>query len=329
MGALTEDTPFEFEVVPDQGYTTDEAYALLAGLGPNTSELPAPQTAAGFNPRQLRDWHGRWEKLKQSFKPASSGDKFNFIEHLGRVERAVSESHKALSTENTHTYKGAWLPERDKLHRQIVDDLYKQAANVPNQGRAIMLGGPAGAGKSTVLEGKLRVKPGSFLVINPDDIKEELARRNLVPEIPGYDDLSPMDRTTLVHRESVRIADMLADRAYRDRKNLIWDTTMTRSDLALYRIKRMRQSGYDDIRGVFVNADDHVAIQRVRARYMRGAHDYSQGKGLGGRFVPQAIQDQMSTGETRASFKYVRRYFDDWKMYDNSGSSPRLHSEKN
>ena len=36
-------------------------------------------------------------------------------------------------------------------------------------------------------------------MINPDDIKEELAQRGMVPEIDG---LSPMEATDLVHEES-------------------------------------------------------------------------------------------------------------------------------
>jgi hypothetical protein len=48
MGALTNNEPMQWELVDDNetGLTIDEAYALLAGLGPNTSELPAPQIAA-------------------------------------------------------------------------------------------------------------------------------------------------------------------------------------------------------------------------------------------------------------------------------------------
>ena len=38
-----------------------------------------------------------------------------------------------------------------------------------------------------------------YLMINPDDIKEEMARRGMVPEIEG---LSPMEASDLVHEES-------------------------------------------------------------------------------------------------------------------------------
>ena len=63
-----------------------------------------------------------------------------------------------------------------------------------------------------------------YLMINPDDIKEEMARRGMIPEIDG---LSPMEASELVHEESSYLASQLAIRAQADGKNLIWDITMS------------------------------------------------------------------------------------------------------
>ena len=63
-----------------------------------------------------------------------------------------------------------------------------------------------------------------YLTINPDNIKEELAKRDLIPKVEG---LSPMEASDLVHEESSHIAKQLAMRAQADGKNVIWDITMS------------------------------------------------------------------------------------------------------
>ena len=66
-----------------------------------------------------------------------------------------------------------------------------------------MVGGLGGAGKTTILKGQANVDLSRYLMINPDDIKEEMAQRGLVPHIEG---LSPMEASDLVHEESSAIA---------------------------------------------------------------------------------------------------------------------------
>lgn len=53
MSALSRDEPVVLELVPPEdlvGLTEDEAYALLAGIGPQTSTAKMPVAAAG-NPQ--------------------------------------------------------------------------------------------------------------------------------------------------------------------------------------------------------------------------------------------------------------------------------------
>lgn len=235
------------------------------------------------------------------------------------LESALSANVKRLATNITHRDKnGTWSPERDAIHREIVRDFYARAKDVPNEGRAILVGGNAGAGKSTVLQEQAKIDLGRFLKIDPDEVKEELAKRGLIPELPDGD-FSPMERSTLVHRESVRIADMLADRAFRDRKNIIWDGTMADSSLVFSRINRMSDSGYRRIDAVFVDVSDQTSRARVADRYRRGLYDWVRGKGQGSRFVPTAIQNAMKSSDTRYGFNKLRKagMFNNWVVYNN------------
>lgn len=247
-----------------------------------------------------------------------------------RVEQVIGDARKTHSTELTQTTPaGTWRPARDRLHRELADELYAKAAHVPNNGEAVIAGGLGGAGKTTTLKGHAGIDPGNYLNINPDDIKEELAARGVIPDVPGAADLSPMERAALVHEESSRIAKLLAEKAYRDRKNVMWDITMSSESSVASRVDDMRGAGYGKITGVFVDIPVEVSVSRAMARYRRGVDDYHNGKGYGGRFVPPAVirAQRSSSGGTvnRETFDKMRGTFDAWSVFDNSvdGRAPQ------
>jgi len=312
-----------------------------------------------FNPNQKRDARGRWVKGGGTLPRASEGGGAGaggggissgrgrgrrqatsttrgpltdeeFQARADRVDRVMSSALKTHSTDRRYAPDGVWDAERDRMHREIADDLYARAADVPNEGRAVMAGGLGGAGKSTVLSKHAGIDQSQYLTINPDDVKEELVRRGLVPEVPGEEDLSPLERSALVHEESSRIAQMVAQRAYADRKNVIWDITMSSQPSIDSRVAAMRSAGYDDINGVFVDIPTETSVERALARYRRGIDDYLGGKGNGGRYVPPRIirAQQTAGGRTvnRDSFDNSRSQFDGWSVYDNSvtGRAPQL-----
>ena len=71
------------------------------------------------------------------------------------------------------------------MHDSIIDDLYARASDVPCEQRAIIAGGLPGAGKSTVLERYAGIDRSQYLTINPDDVKEEMAKRDMIPPVSG------------------------------------------------------------------------------------------------------------------------------------------------
>ena len=104
-----------------------------------------------------------------------------------------SARREGLTSKRLNTIDGAgeiWTEERDLLHDSIIEDLYARAANVPSDFKAIIAGGLGGAGKTTVLTQYADIDLSQYLMINPDDMKEEMARRGMIPEVEG---LSPME----------------------------------------------------------------------------------------------------------------------------------------
>lgn len=254
-------------------------------------------------------------------------------EHAERV-RMISERldwarDQDLATDKRYLVdqaRGIWTRERRDLHDAIVRDLYEESASVPCERQAIMAGGLGGAGKSTVLESYAGIDQSQYLRINPDDIKEEMAKRGLIPELDG---LSPMEASDLVHEESSHIAKMLGRQAVKDGKNVMWDITMSTAGSALQRLDALDEAGYST-NGVFVDISIEVAVQRADDRHRRGHEYYRAGVGFGGRYVPPEVIKAQADPEwgsvNRRTFEEVKPRFTQWVVYDNSvtGREPEL-----
>ena len=247
------------------------------------------------------------------------------------VAATVAAAVPTYATEFTQTdSSGHWLPERDALHHEIAAELYARAAHVPRDGRAIIAGGLGGAGKSTVLRDHMGVDAGEYLTLNPDDVKEIMAERGLIPDVPGTD-LSPMERAALVHEESSAITQLLAHMAYQDQTNVIWDITMSSQSSVDSRVSALRRHGYNDVVGVFVDIPVETSVDRALTRYRRGQDLYRAGHGPGGRFVPPAVIRAQQTPEgitvNRQTFDAMQGQFDTWTVFDNSGTRPVMVEE--
>jgi predicted ABC-type ATPase len=212
-----------------------------------------------------------------------------------------------------------------------VADLYGEAKDVPCDHSAIIAGGLGGAGKTTVLTKHAGIDLSKYLMINPDNIKEEMARRGMIPKVEG---LSPMEAADLAHEESSHIAKRLALRASAEGKNIIWDITMSSGDSTEERIKGLRDAGYTRIDGIFVDIPVDTSVRRTNARHREGHEAYCSGEGLGGRYVPAEVVtgqgDPEWSCQNRRTYEAVKNNFHNWSVYDNSvdGRPPMLIASK-
>ena len=244
-------------------------------------------------------------------------------EHVADVRARLDEARKAgLATHLTFTVDAKhriWSDERDALHDEIVAELYSRAESVPRESCAILAGGLPGSGKTTVLSEHAGIDLSQYLMINPDVIKEEMASRELIPEVDG---LSPMEASDLVHEETSLIAKRLAHRAQADGTNLIWDVTMSDQKSTTRRIDDLRDAGYTQVDGIFVDIPVDVSLRRADARHREGHEQYRNGLGFGGRYAPpEIIVDQADPelgSQNRRIFESLKGRFDSWQRYDNS-----------
>lgn len=286
-------------------------------------DTPAPSSREALLERLNRLPDG-YQARPEPLTDTEYADRVQYIR--ARLEWA---REKGLATDQQYLADhalGIWSAGRRDIHDAIVGHLYRAADAVPCDHKAIMAGGLGGAGKSTVLEKHAGIDRSQYLTINPDDIKEEMARLGLIPEIDG---LSPMEASDLAHEESSHIAKLLATRAMRDGKNIIWDITMSSTATTERRIDDLERTRYTTT-SIFVNVNVPEAMRRAEARHRRGHEDFRAGIGLGGRFVPaeaiEAQADPVWGSRNRRTFEDVKERFAEWSVYDNSvpGRAPVL-----
>jgi predicted ABC-type ATPase len=252
-----------------------------------------------------------------------------YAEHITYVEAKLETARAAgLATDVQHTIdsgREVWSEERLELHDDILQTLYADAEDVPCEHRALIAGGLAGSGKTTVLGVHIGADSTRYLTINPDIIKEEMARRGAIPDVDG---LSPMEASDLVHEESSYLARRLGNIAMADGRNLIWDITMSSGSSAEKRVTVLRSAGYSEVEGIFVDIPVELSLQRAASRHREGHDEYRAGEGLGGRYVPPALildqADEVWGSCNRKNFEDAKGSLDRWFIYDNSQDRPRL-----
>lgn len=342
---------------PDQPMPAEEAARQQAVVGhrpvvdqraagdrAELADRPAPWSRESLQQRldRLPDWHpsspsqldshGGHHERNFPDRPRVRPEPLTDAEHEDRVRHIRGELAEARNRDLATDVRfidpadNRWTAERQLLHRDLVDDLYASAAGVPCDRKAIMAGGLGGAGKSTVLDMHGDIERSQYLTVNPDDIKEAMASRGLIPELDG---LSPMEASDLVHAESSYIAKRLARRAMDDGKNIIWDITMSSTLTTEQRLDDLGRAGYST-RGVFIGIGIADAVRRADTRHRQGHEDYRSGIGFGGRYVPPEVIEAQADREwgsvNRRTFEQVKPRFVDWAVYDNSvtGRDPML-----
>lgn len=260
-------------------------------------------------------------------KPVSEGpltDK-EYAAHVHEIETRVAKAIKEgkVTAELYRDEYGTYTPERAKLQDEVIEALWSKYENVPSEGKAIMAGGLGGAGKTTVLTKHANVDLSQYVMINPDDVKEEMAKRGMVPEVEG---LSPLELAPLIHIESSDLSVRMAERAIREGRNIIFDMTMAWQPQVEKRLGWLEEGGYQDIQAIFVDIPVETSVARILSRHRKGLERHRNGQGDGGRYVPPAItREQAHPSETslnKVNFENVKNRFDSWKLYDNNGSAP-------
>jgi hypothetical protein len=220
-----------------------------------------------------------------------------------------------------------WDTDRMRQHENIINSIMDNP-NITYNGEAIFSGGLGGAGKTTVLKNHVGVDTSEYVEVNPDDVKEIMAKRGMIPQVAG---LTPMECSTLVHEEASYISKVVMARAAQRRANIIVDGVMSNTDSVKNKIRLLHGNGYQRLRCVFVDIAPAVSSQRAIFRYQQGMEEYTQNHvGEGGRYLPAFVNKantptnpRFKSGSAENVTGMVGLFTEKPVIYDNEGTSPQ------
>lgn len=206
---------------------------------------------------------------------------------------SIHDSLYDASTGKSNRY----TPERARLHQQIMKDLADRYKDYPREGKAKVMAGPPGAGKSTFLRNygsefgievnDTKANPdanpsANYVTINPDDFKEFLP-----VDMERYPGLEPNEVAMINHEESSFLAKQVSDWFMERGYNVIIDITLGKAASAQTKYYDRFADKYDYevmlVDGDMANSRTNAGIRYKQPHKETGVRSY------GGRFLPMDL----------------------------------------
>jgi hypothetical protein len=292
-------------------YAGDGFFATASTSSPSTVAAPPPEeggdtrTGKAWEQMSLVEQGRECERiLNEAIRNRQPISGLDLSLRQQYAERALSQAIRdGKITSKIHASSEVpgmeYTMERHLAQQEIVEDVLKAHDKVPCEGKAVLSGGMGGAGKTTVLTRYLGMDTSQYITINPDDIKEIMAERGMIPTLRG---LTPMECSTLAHQEASYISSLIMKRAIAEKRNIILDGTMASMKSMRRRTGQLRDGGYH-MSAVFVDITPETSQKRATSRYQRGMSKYTTSReGNGGRILPASV-NQGNTPEDTTRFR--------------------------
>lgn len=228
-----------------------------------------------------------------------------------------NEPDKDFTLKKHLTPDGKLTPEREALHKQIIDDYFE--GKMPTEGEHILrfMGGGSASGKSSVENKGVipKLDEKSSITVDPDDVKSYL---------PEFQDFAPTNdkMAGLSHEESSLISKQIYAIALEEGFDVKYDGTGDGSvGSVMKKVNAAKEAGYR-VEAEYLTVDVPVALERNQARYESGMKKFKEGRSD---IPPRKVGE----AEVRSIHKkvsqiapQVAKNFDRINIYDNNGDGP-------
>jgi predicted ABC-type ATPase len=177
------------------------------------------------------------------------------------INKARSQVEDETHTKDLYSVDGVYIPERQRIHDEIVASFVK-ASETPGQPTLFITGGLPGSGKSSMLKmPEYKGYKEKYNIIDSDEIKEILAKRDGL--------LGVGTKASIYHSESDDIANEIVRQTISNRHNIGIDATMKSVGKMERLIKELTGVGYR-VEIAFADLPLGKAIERATGRFLGG-----------------------------------------------------------
>ncbi len=228
---------------------------------------------------------------------------FHRLTQLGPLLNSKTSLNSTVNNPQWFDSDGT-TPNRQKVHDHIQTEWRAETPGVVRGKKAIILSGPPGAGKGTILKqilAEMGSNPDQWRIIDADIFKDKLLQQAIADG--SYDsfikpqaikDLEaqgeqffPRELASLVHEESSILAEQARLRAIASGENIVFDTVLSSPQSAAELGRLLHESGYD-VHVVNIEVPHEVSAASAKQRWRDGYFKALDGDNpLGGRIVPE------------------------------------------
>jgi len=251
----------------------------------------------------------------------------DLVRELSRSGGPLDKDGPNATKSNPAWFRPGGLPyrERRQLHSRLLDEVRAQTPTAAQEGRALVLAGPPGAGKGRIAEAVLGDELRGYVNVDADEFKKLLLRQAIVDgsyesfikpaavrelEAAG-ERFYPLELAALVHNESGDLAAALREDLIGEGTNVVVDTVLGNVPSATRLSEQLTQAGYA-VTLVDVEVPFEVSEARIRQRWQEAMTEAEAGvaDALGGRWVPSSFARPLfETSHGRAASQDVAERF--------------------
>lgn len=269
----------------------------------------ADRTARSFE-EVLKYNHNHDARGRFASSPGGGGRSYGSTNTGDAMAEVRSGKHNSL--EKHMDANGNLTPEREKVHKEIIDKLLEGKVGVEGQATMTMLGGGPASGKSSVMSADTSGDIHA-VTVDPDTIKKML---------PGFEEMAKVDTNAAAfyHEESSALAKRFAEVAFSENYNVIYDGTGDGGFSSVQKkIDGARANGYR-VEAKYVTIDTEEAVRRNQKRY-----DDAIAEGKVPRLPPEETVRKTHAKVTDVAVTMAPQ-FDHIEVWDNNGA--RGHQKK-